>query len=347
MDRPEVSVVLPVHDAGSTLRATLAALAAQTCTSLEIVVVDDGSTDGTADILQEMVRDNPRVVVVHQRNAGVWRARQQGVARTTGRYVGFCDADDLPHPRLYETLAARAEATGAEMVVGAYRRIDLTDHHVMGVEMQRPEGTVLRPDDDPQGFASVNTALWNKLLDGDLARRVAREIGDEGSELYFDPPPRVMEDMLVMALCLPWLRTVAFVHEPLYDYLVRPGATMTSLHPAEARAVADRLATVRSWVRAQADDRCPTVDAMAFVHLGLSALASLSASAPWSTTRTYWHLMRARLRREFPGYRHLTRGSQATGLLRLALRLDRLNALVPALYAYTRLARLTGRDARW
>ncbi|MCL2090424.1 MAG: glycosyltransferase [Micrococcales bacterium] len=345
MSCPEVSVVLPVHNAGRALPATLSALAAQTCTSLEIVVVDDGSTDGTGDILREY----PQVTVVHQRNQGVWRARQQGVARTTGRYVGFCDADDLPHPRLYATLAARAAATGADMVVSAYRRVDLTDGHVMGVEMQRPTDAVLRPDQDPQGFASVNTALWNKLFDGDLVRRVAQAVGDEDSLLYFDPPPRIMEDMLVVAACLPWLQTVTFVPEPLYDYMVRPGAMMTTLRPAEAHDLAAHLAAVRSWVVAQADGRplAAAVDAMAFVHFGLSALASLSASSSPSTTRTYWRLMRDRLRRDFPGYTDQAPGTAAAARLRLALWLDRCHALVPAMHGYTGLARVTGWDARW
>ena len=131
--------------------------------------------------------------------------------------------------------------------------------------------------------------------------------------------------------------------------MVRPAAMMTTLHPTEAQELAARLATVRSWVLTQADDGRPlaaTVDAMAFVHLGLSALVSFSSSSSPSTMRTYWRGMRDRLRSDFPGY---TRQAPGTGAarLRLALLLDRCHTLVPAVHTYTSLARATGRDTRW
>ncbi|MCL2422938.1 MAG: glycosyltransferase [Micrococcales bacterium] len=346
-----MSVVLPVHNGEPALAATMDALVAQTCASMEIVVVDDGSTDASAEILSRY-DDDPRVTVVHQANQGVWQARKQGIARTSGRYLGFCDADDLPHPRLWETLLDKAETDGGEMVVTAYRRIVSTDHHLRGVEMRRPDDTVVVPASDPGGFASVNTSLWNKLFDGDMARRVASALDED--RLHFDPIPRRGQDMLFLALCLPWVKKVTFTHEPLYDYLIRPDATITMLTPTEAEHLAGNLREIRAWVteHCDADDvraLATVVDTMAFVHLGLSALVSMNANASMSrrATRAYWQQMRARLDREFPYYRDRVPGAHTATKLKLAQWFDKRRMLVAATRAYVVLTKLTRRDARW
>ncbi|MCL2848585.1 MAG: glycosyltransferase [Micrococcales bacterium] len=347
MDSPEISVVLPVRNGERTLAATMDALVAQTCTSMEVVIVDDGSTDTTAKILAEY--DDPRLRMVHQTGHGVWHARKQGIALTTGRYVGFCDADDLPDRRLYETLVTSAKTTGSDMVVTAYRRIARDTGHLLGVEMARRNAPVMHPDRDPHGFASVNTAMWNKLFDGGTARRVGKAL--EVDELRFDPRPRRAEDMLFLALCLPWLRTVSFVDEPLYDYVVRPDATMTLLTPSEADDLAGNLAAIRAWVMDHAEDDAEAlagvVDAMAFVHLGLSALVNMGPSLSRRDARAYWRHMRGRLVREFPHYRDHTPRAQVSGKLRAGLWLERCHALLPAARAYVAYTKTTGQDARW
>ncbi|MFC6588662.1 glycosyltransferase family 2 protein [Sulfitobacter pacificus] len=91
---PLVSIIVPAFNVAKTLPATLNALLAQTFTDYEIIVVDDGSTDTTAALLEEYA-GIPNFKVISQRNRGLAGARNTGIAAARGLYIGFCDADDL------------------------------------------------------------------------------------------------------------------------------------------------------------------------------------------------------------------------------------------------------------
>jgi len=94
---PHATIIVPAYNATSTLPATLASLLTQTYDDYEIVVVDDGSTDETADIIRAFAANHPRIRLVSQRNRGLAGARNSGIAAARGDIIGFCDADDLWH----------------------------------------------------------------------------------------------------------------------------------------------------------------------------------------------------------------------------------------------------------
>lgn len=93
-----VSVVIPAYNAADTLGTTLASVRAQTWRDLEIIVVDDGSTDNTAEIARRHAASDPRVVVFQKPNGGVAETRNLGISRSKGAFIAPCDADDLWHP---------------------------------------------------------------------------------------------------------------------------------------------------------------------------------------------------------------------------------------------------------
>ncbi len=110
-DNPLVSVVIPAFNATSTLRTTLASVAGQTHRELEILVVDDGSTDGTADLVADAASGDPRITLVGDgSNHGRSHARNAGIDAATGSWVGFVDADDLWDPARVERLLGAARA---------------------------------------------------------------------------------------------------------------------------------------------------------------------------------------------------------------------------------------------
>ncbi|ANT61775.1 glucosyl transferase [Salipiger sp. CCB-MM3] len=93
---PCASIIVPAHNAADRLEPTLRSLCAQSRPDLEIIVVDDGSTDGTADLAESL--GDLRIRVLRQRTRGVSGARNSGIAAARGSYIGFCDADDLWSP---------------------------------------------------------------------------------------------------------------------------------------------------------------------------------------------------------------------------------------------------------
>ena len=120
---PTVSVVIPVHDVEDYIDACLLSLRAQTHEALQVIVVDDGSTDASAAIARRHAAEDPRFVVESQANAGQGAARNRGLLRATGRYVTFLDPDDLLPPDAYATMVASLEASGSDFVVGSVRRL--------------------------------------------------------------------------------------------------------------------------------------------------------------------------------------------------------------------------------
>src|SRR4051812_17172863 len=98
---PRLSVVMPVYNAGRFLGAALASVLGQSLSDFELVVVNDGSTDGSEKILADRARDDPRVRVLHQANAGVVTAVNVGLQHCRGEYVGRADADDISLPNRF------------------------------------------------------------------------------------------------------------------------------------------------------------------------------------------------------------------------------------------------------
>lgn len=111
-----VSVIIPVYNVKPYLREALDSVISQTYKSLDIIIIDDGSTDGSEIICNEYTSD-PRVTVVHQKNGGLSNARNTGLDLVKGDYICFLDPDDAYHPAFIETLLDTALSTQAEMVV--------------------------------------------------------------------------------------------------------------------------------------------------------------------------------------------------------------------------------------
>ncbi|WP_139368260.1 glycosyltransferase [Evansella clarkii] len=114
---PEISVIVPVHNAGPYLRDCVDSILAQTFTNLEIILVNDGSSDNSASICEEYREKDNRVTVIHQNYEGVSSARNTGVAAARGNYIGFVDGDDYIVPHMYEELHSLCENTDSDIAV--------------------------------------------------------------------------------------------------------------------------------------------------------------------------------------------------------------------------------------
>jgi heptose III glucuronosyltransferase len=110
LNNPILSVITPMYNAGAMLETFMESLLAQTLTNLEIIIVNDGSTDGSGERADMYAYRHAHVRVIHQPNGGVSRARNAGLAAARGKYVTFPDADDTVNPAMYQTLVEMAES---------------------------------------------------------------------------------------------------------------------------------------------------------------------------------------------------------------------------------------------
>lgn len=104
MQKELISVIVPVYNVGHYLHNCVDSILNQTYKNLQVILVDDGSTDDSGAICDEYVQIDDRVEVFHQKNAGPSVARNCGLANAKGEYIGFIDSDDIIHPRMYEAL---------------------------------------------------------------------------------------------------------------------------------------------------------------------------------------------------------------------------------------------------
>lgn len=117
MPNPLVSIVIPAHNAERTIGETLCSVLRQTYAKLEIIVVDDGSTDRTRATVVQWALKDPRINVITQRRSGVAAARNTGISVAKGRYIAPLDADDLWHPERVQLHVEALEAAGPDTAV--------------------------------------------------------------------------------------------------------------------------------------------------------------------------------------------------------------------------------------
>ena len=117
MDKDKISVIVPVYNTKEYIEDCVKSILSQTYKKIELILVDDGSTDGSADIRDMFKRFDKRVIVVHKRNEGVSAARNDGLNIASGEYFAFVDSDDILEPNMYELLIKAIQKNRTELAM--------------------------------------------------------------------------------------------------------------------------------------------------------------------------------------------------------------------------------------
>lgn len=124
VNRPLVSIIIPIYNILDCLEKCVKSVCAQTYENLEILLVDDGSTDGTGALCDELGKTDPRIRVFHKKNGGSSSARNLGISQAKGKYLGFVDSDDFIDPEMYEHMVYQLEAGNCQIVQTSRDEID-------------------------------------------------------------------------------------------------------------------------------------------------------------------------------------------------------------------------------
>ncbi|WP_150290557.1 glycosyltransferase family 2 protein [Sphingobium estronivorans] len=215
-----ISVIIPAYNAEATIGHTLSSALAQTGVELEVIVVDDGSTDRTAELVEAVSRRDGRIRLLRQRQGGVARARNLAIASAQGNYVAPLDADDIWHPeKLSRQLhLLRESPADVGMAYNWFRRIDEDDRVIPG----SPRPTV-------DGWVFHRHLTWNFISNGStpLIRRAVLDTIQYNAELY-DRQLQGCEDYLIQ---LEIARHYRFACVPAFltGYRQLPGAMSTNV----------------------------------------------------------------------------------------------------------------------
>jgi glycosyltransferase involved in cell wall biosynthesis len=228
-------VVIPVYNVRDYVWACLQSVLAQTHRHLDVVVVDDGSTDGSGEIARRAAASDPRVRLVRTENQGLGQARNEGLAVARGEWVAFVDSDDWVAPRFVETLLAVATSFGTQIAQCGLARVP-----VCGGVNADGEAVALGAPVCEDAEAAVRRLLlgaeaavvaWTKLYRRSLF----------GGGFLF-PKGRLFEDCFLVPRLLHAAGRVATTTEVLYFYRRRTGSIME--RPIDQAAVRDSLAMV-------------------------------------------------------------------------------------------------------
>jgi CDP-glycerol glycerophosphotransferase len=230
-----VSVVVPVHNVAAYLDTCLESLAQQTMEDLEVVIVDDGSTDESPEIAARFAARDPRFRLVSQPNAGLGAARNTGVAHASGEFLAFVDSDDAVTPRAYEALLGALDRTGSDFASGNARR--LTSFGTVPVPFLAAtfERTRLRTHITRFPGLRVDRTAWNKLF--------RRSFWDEHRFRF--PEGVLYEDIPVTLPAHYVARSVDVLQEPVYLWRLREGDDLSiTQRRTETKALRDRVSAV-------------------------------------------------------------------------------------------------------
>ena len=209
---PVVSVIVPVHNVSDYLDACVGSIAEQTEPDIEILLVDDGSSDGSEVMCDDWGRRDPRVRVFHQRQQGSSVARNRGIDAAVGTYVTFVDADDLVAPHLVASLVQLARDTKSDIALAEIAPFTEPDTPVF------TEGTSSRVSDAADELRAI---ICERPQWGPMAKLFRRKLFEDGPRF---PVGLLHQDLAFMPRIFHGAETCARTNAAVYGYRNRPGS---------------------------------------------------------------------------------------------------------------------------
>lgn len=217
----KVSVIIPVYNVLPYLQRCLDSVVNQTLKNIEIIIVDDGSTDGSSALVDEYAIKDLRIKVVHKSNGGLMAAWMSGLEIATGDYVGFVDSDDFVDICMYEKLSCKAEETDSDIVLCNHYYDARESGGALSIH-KNPISPGLYDKDNistihqlvlPQiGRDYISPSRCNKLFRIELLKKNLK---------FCDTRISSAEDVNIAVPCFLSARRVYYLDEPLYYYVTR------------------------------------------------------------------------------------------------------------------------------
>ncbi len=214
--KPLITVIVPVYNILEYLPRCVHSVTAQTYTRLEIILVDDGSTDGTGELCDELAKEDARIRVFHKENGGSSSARNLALSKAQGEYVGFVDSDDYIEPDMYEKLYA-----GIVEFRVPVAQIGRDETDVQGNRLPN----ICEPPEKPQVWESGDFLREMLLHKGDCSfctKLIRRDLFPSNEENF--PVGRLNEDFHLLVRMLPRMERLVSLPGQGYHVFYRIGS---------------------------------------------------------------------------------------------------------------------------
>ncbi|WP_430840289.1 glycosyltransferase family 2 protein [Clostridium nigeriense] len=202
----KVSIIVPVYNVEKYIRKCLESLVNQTLEDIEIIVVNDGSTDNSQNIIDEYASKFPHLLKSFiKKNGGLSDARNYGLSYCNGEYIGFVDSDDYIDIKMYEKMYSKAKDENSDIVVCDYNKV-----YNRKMKLVRAKKYV----DKKNMFIDTLAAAWNKIYRREMIMK---------SGVIF-PKGLIYEDTEFFCKLIPYIKVASYVSEPFVYYIQRRGS---------------------------------------------------------------------------------------------------------------------------
>ena len=231
MDNPLISVVVPVYNTEKYLSRAIESIMRQTYENLEILIINDGSTDNSGHLCDEYAAKDDRIHVIHQENCGVSAARNTGLDAARGEWIGFVDSDDWIDPSMYEKLLNAAQGRGSKIVVCGHN--DYRGSVVIKKGRRTLLGSIgqVKAIEHLLAYDCFEGYLWNKLFSRSLL-----------TDICLDTDIHFCEDILFCTKVFMLTENIYCIPDTLYHHCLAEHSAMLNFN-------AKRLTELLAWER--------------------------------------------------------------------------------------------------
>lgn len=226
-NNPRVSIIIPVYNAEASISRCIEHIVCQSYNNIEIIIVNDGSTDSSAEICLKWAERDSRITLINQSNSGPSSARNAGYKGSTGSWLWFVDSDDTMAPEAVETLVTEATARNSDVAVCNFKVI-------IG------NNTAARTKVNLRSFPLANTADSERYLEDLLSRSIGnyiwqflikRSVIESFGEMPFDENLTLYEDVIFSLKLALFVKRFVYVDHICYSYFMTEGSLIHTKNP--------------------------------------------------------------------------------------------------------------------
>lgn len=226
-----LSIIIPIYNTGDFLHKCISSVLSQTLSDFELILVNDGSTDNSGEILDEYAKKDNRIKVIHKENQGVSAARNDGIKEACGEYIGFIDSDDWIEPSMYEKLYSLAKNNDAEIVMcDAVTVYDDKPEEADTIDQLKEDLLLKKQDISPALLLEMAGAAWRCIYKTDLIKE---------NNVLFPVSIKLSEDRIFNILAFGYSNSIYYTKSALYNRFMREGSAVNKYYENKLQMAID------------------------------------------------------------------------------------------------------------
>lgn len=290
MNKCKLSIIVPVYGVEKYIDKCLNSLVKQSLKEIEIIVVNDGTKDNSQKIIDKYVKKYPDKIKSYiKENGGQGSARNYGLKKTTGEYIGYVDSDDFVEKDMYKKLYNKAKENNYDIVVcGNYNVSE--DYQNKNID-----AFINNYNTDLENIFFGKMAVWNKIYKRDILIKNKLEFKEK---VWY-------EDLAFTLKAIMNSNTFAFIDEPLYDYLIREGSTMNNSNVQRNLEILDAFNDILSYIQHnKKEEYFNKIEFLAIDHIYISAIVRvLKADSDKNIKKETIEKLINYMNKNFPNYK--------------------------------------------